>query len=197
MNIPKVCKDSQNRARQKLICEALGLKVDRNGEASMGDIRIDADRMFLAEIEASGTVRGIRGLQQYLGRLWEDLPTSERHLNRFLIRLGSAVANKKKRRALPDWLQGVNQTERFIVEGWTGNIVVDNEVWPPLCCFSTNALATFLTLVKRPLWRLQKGTRLPVNPRNLERALQRLGLVRIRKGRTRHVEKKSGVFNFR
>src|SRR6266545_4899620 len=114
--------------------------------------------MFLAEVEAVGSLR-VRGLRDYINRLWDDFPASETHLRRFFIRLGRALASKKKRKEIPDWSQqGVDPTEKFIVEGWCGNIVVDGETWPPLCCFSTKALALFLALVKRPLWKLEKGT---------------------------------------
>ena len=195
MKIPKACYDSQERAREKLMLQALGLKRDDAGDASLGGIRIGAEQMFVSEVEATGTVFGVRGLLPFLESLWAtDSPyRSETRLNGFLIKLGRALAAPtKKRRELPDWLQSVDQTERFIVEGWCESIFVDGERWPSLCCFTSRALVVFLSLCDVKHCKLA-GTK---DSRTLEKAIQRLGLVRIPRGRIKHVEKKFGVFRF-
>jgi hypothetical protein len=193
VKIPKACYGSQERARKKLTLQALGLKRNEAGDASLGSIRIDAEQMFLSKVEATGTVFGVRGLFPFLGGLWTtDSPyRSEARLNRFLIKLGRALASTKKRRKLPDWLQSVDQTERFIVEGWCESIFVDGERWPSLCCFTTPALVKFLRLCNVKHCKLATK-----DSRTLEKAIQRLGLVRIPRGRIKHVEKKFGVFRF-
>lgn len=193
MTIPKACYESQQRALKKLMLQAGRLKPDPRGDASIGDTRINAEQMFLAEVEATGTVCASSGLFDFIRRLWD--PTSpersEARLNRFLIKLGRALAATRKRRDLPDWLQGVDQTEWFIAEGWCGNICVDGEDWPPLCCFTTPALVKFLRLCRVSHCKLAAK-----DPRTIERAIARLGLVRIPRGRIRHVEKRFGEFRF-
>jgi hypothetical protein len=193
VQIPKECYESQKKARDKLMLQSLGVRQDDAGDASIGDIRIDADQMFLSEVEATGTVFTARGLLPFMESLWiAGSPyRSETRLNRFLIKLGRAFASTKKRKSLPDWLQNVDQTERFIVEGWCETIYVDGERWPSLCCFTTPALVKFQRLCNVKHCKL--GTK---DSRTIERAIQRLGLVRVPRGRIRHVEKKFGEFRF-
>jgi hypothetical protein len=114
---------------------------------------------------------------------------SEPRLNRFLIKLGRALAATSKRAQLPNW-QHIDQTMRFIVHGWCENITVDDEPWPMLCFLTTPALAKFLSLCTPRRWSENQ------DPRTLERKIIRLGLLRPPKGRVRHVEKKSGQFRF-
>jgi hypothetical protein len=193
MTIPKACYESQERALKKLTRQAWRLKQNPRGNASIGDTRINAEQMFLAEVEATGTVFASSGLFDFIRRLWDPASPgrSEARLNRFLIKLGRALAATGKRRDLPDWLQGVDQTERFIAEGWCGNISVGGENWPPLCCFTTPALVKFLRLCRVSHCKLAAK-----DPRTIERAIARLGLVRIPRGRIRHVEKRLGEFRF-
>jgi hypothetical protein len=191
---------SQERALTKLIAQANGYKLGGRGDASLGSIPLDAERMFLSEVEATGSAM-VRGLLPFIRRLWETDKTvivktaaglenrvipnpdlSEARLNRFLIKLGRALADNKKRRELPDWLHGVDQTLRYIVHGWCESITVDGERWPPLCFFTTLALAEFLTLCNPPRWNKTQ------DPRTLERAIRRLGLVSLSRGRIRHVK---------
>jgi hypothetical protein len=193
---PKACFDSQDHAMQLLIVKCLGYKRKDNGGGTLGDIPYDADHMFLMKVESAGSVFAVRGLLPYIRNLWEsDSPyQSEAQLNRFLIRLGRALATKKKRKIdtnVPDWLHNVDQTERFIVEGWCKRIVVDGEQWPPLCCFTTPALVKFLRLCNVKHCKLGKK-----NSRTIEKAIQRLGLVRIPRGRVNFVEKRLGQFFF-
>jgi hypothetical protein len=114
---------------------------------------------------------------------------SEDRLNRFLIKLGRALSATEKRRELPDWMH-MDQTMRFIVHGWCESIIVDGERWPQLCFLTTPALAKFLTLCTPQRWRTER------DPRTLERAVARLGLLRMPQGRIKHVEKKLGQFRF-
>jgi len=225
IKIPKVCQKSKERALHILILQARGIKAGGQGDAHSGNTKIDAEQMFLSEVEAAGNVLVVRGLLPFLRSLWEsegyyrteikrrwiksfnskkqtryklEIQKLDVRLNRFLIRLGKALSSEKNRRQLPDWSErSVNQTLRYIVEGWSQRIVVDGEKWPPLCCLSTNALAEFLTLCKPRRWTIIPGTQLPQNPRALERSIQRLGLVRIPKGRLKEVEKRNGQFYFR
>ena len=191
--IPKACYDSQEKARKKLTLQALGLKRNEAGDAGLGDTPIDAEQNFLREVEATGTVFGVRGLLPFLQSLWlADSPyRSEVRLNRFLIKIGRALASTKKRRILPDWSQSVDQTERFIVEGWCESIFVDGERWPSLCCFTTPALVRFLRLCNVRHCKLATK-----DSRTIEKAIQWLGLIRIPRGRIKHVEKRLGVFRF-
>lgn len=122
-------------------------------------------------------------------RTLSNRETSERRLNRFLIKLGRALAATEKRTKLPDW-RHVDQTMRFVVHGWCENITVDDERWPMLCFLTTPALAKFLSLCTPRRWNEDQ------DPRTLERKIVRLGLLRPPKGRVRHVEKKSGQFHF-
>jgi hypothetical protein len=134
----------------------------------------------------------------------DNLWASESRLNRFLKRLGRALESTKKRGEfwVLDWQKNVNRTLSYIVQGWCKRIRVDGELWPPLCCLSTPALAKFLTLCKvppgqAPLWNKEKETGLPKQPRTLEQEIRRMKLVRIPKGRIKEVEKKFGQFRFR
>jgi len=200
----------RRRAQERQTVRALGWTCKRGGGSRFGAIEIDMERRMLSEAEASGSAMNVTNLLPFLSRFWEMrkavfvktdtgidcriVPApgmSELRLNRFLVRLGRALASKKKRRTLPDWLHGVDQTERFIVEGWCGGIIVDGETWPPLCMFSTPALVRFLRLCN---FKHCKGERRVA--RSIEKAIQRLGLVRIPKGRIRHVEKRGGRFYF-
>ncbi len=199
IKIPKICHESQRGALQKQIVQAWGYKIGGRKDASYGHIALDAERMILSEAEASGTVFATHALP-FIRSLWEtDSPNrDEQRLNRFLIKLGQKLADKKNRRKLPDWSQNsVDQTLRYIVMGWCERINVDGEKWPPLCCLNTNALATFLMLCEPSRWRTIKGTRLPQNPRRLKRAIERLGLKSIPKGRIKEVRKNQGQFFFR
>lgn len=183
---------SQERALTKLIIQANGYKLGGRGDASLGSIPLDAERMFLSEVEATGTVFAVQGLMMFIHNLWEkDSPyRSEARLNSFLIKLGRALADTTKRRELPDWSNGVQQHLRYIVHGWCEGITVDGERWPLLCCLSYPALAKFLTLCIPQRWK-------PTNdPRALERAVERLGLVPISKGKIKYVEKRNGQFRF-
>jgi hypothetical protein len=211
---------SQNRALRKLIIQAWGYKCKEGGGASIGSTEIDIERMLLSEAEATGSAMKVGGLLPFIRSLWEKdkkvivktaaarwQPTpmdwaaglerrvipnqdmSEDRLNSFLIKLGRALADTKKRRELPDWTD-MDQTIRFIVHGWCENIIVDGENWPPLCFLTTPALAKFLTLCNPQRWKARH------DPRTLERAIIRLGLVRIPNGRIKHVEKRFGQFCF-
>jgi hypothetical protein len=200
--IPKVCYESQKWALEKLTLQALRLKRKEPGDARFGDTRIDTEQMLLSKAQAAGTAN-FRGLRLFMDTLWSNLPASESRLNRFLIRIGRALESKDARRpdwSKPDWLE-VPKYEMLIVEGWCDRINGDGEHWPPLCCLTYGALAKFLTLCKVPpgqaqLWGKEMDTNLPKNPRTLERAVQRLGLVPIPKGRIRNVEKRQGQFRF-
>lgn len=194
MKIPKVCYESQARARSKLMLQAMGVKPCSEGDARIGNRRVSAEQLLLSQVKATGTVFGVRGLLPFILSLWEaDSPhRSEKRLNRFLVQLGRDLSSTKARQILPDWIRNVDQTERFIVEGWCDSIVVDGQRWPSLCCFTTPALVKFLRLCDVKHCKLgQKDSRA------VERAIQRLGLVRIKKGRIKHVEKRGGNFYFR
>jgi hypothetical protein len=201
---------SQRQALNKLIIKPWGYRCKAAGGASVGAMEIDVERMILSEAEATGSALKATGLPRFLRSLWETDKTlivktaagferrvipnpdrSEARLNRFLIKLGQALARTKKRRALPDWLHGVDQTERFIVHGWCESITVDNERWPPLCFLTTPTLTRFLRMCKVTHCKL--GGK---DSRTIERAIQRLGLVRIPQGRIKHVEKRGGSFHF-
>lgn len=123
MVAPKVCLESKGRAMQKLTLQALDWKQKEGGRAASGDIPIDAERMFLSKVEAMGTVFAARGLLPFINGLWKaDSPyQSENRLNRFLIKLGRALASKKKRTSLPDWLHKVDQTERG--SSWRAGVI--------------------------------------------------------------------------
>ena len=183
---------SQNQAMDKIILKALGRTYKAGGDSSFGKIRYDAEQMFLTEAEAAGTAM-IRGLLPFVVSLWEaDSPhQSEARLNRFLINLGRKLASKKNHRKLPDWLNGVDQTERFIVLGWCENIIVDNEPWPMLCCLTSPALKKFLRLCNVTHCKLGGNS-----TRTIERSIQRLGLVRLPRSRIKYVEKRLGQFCF-
>jgi hypothetical protein len=207
-------------AQRKLTIQALGYKSKESGGASIGETEIDIEQMLLTEAEATGSAMKVGHLLPYIRGLWETEKTvlvrksgvkkissmaeweaslerkvipnpdrSEPRLNRFLIKLGQALADKKKRRVLPDW-KHMDQTVRFVVEGWCERIIVDGEQWPPLFLFSTPALAKFLSYCNPPRWQESH------DPRTLERAILRLGLVRIQKGRIKRVEKKFGGLHF-
>lgn len=194
VEIPKVCSDSQSRAMTRLMIQALGLQPKPGGDAAIGDITIDAERLFLSQVEAAGTVFAASGLLRYISGLWrQDSPyRSESRLNRFLIKLGRALASRKKRTSLPDWMHNVDQTQRFIVEGWCERIIVDGERWPPLCFLTTPALVKFLRLCKVTHCKLATK-----DERTIERAVQRLGLVRVaRTRRVNRVGKRFGEFVF-
>jgi hypothetical protein len=118
----------------------------------------------------------------------ELVKESESRLKRFLIRLGRALADKSKRRALPDWEHKVDRPMQLIAEGWCERISVDGKMWPPLCCLSTPAIKKLLSLSK-----VIGTTR---EARTIEQAIRRLGLKRIPRGRIQDVEEKFGVFRF-
>ena len=201
---------SQERAMDKQMIQTWGYKCKKGGGASIGSQEIDIERMILSEAEATGSALKAMGLQMFLRSLWEDNKTiivktpkgleervipnpdkSEARLNRFLIRLGRALADKKRRRELPDWLHGVDQTERWIVQGWCESITMDGEPWPPLCLLTTPALGRFLRLCNVTYCKLGRK-----DARTIERAIQRLGLVRLSHARIKHVEKRGGRFYF-
>jgi hypothetical protein len=215
--IPKICSDSQKRVWSKLINQACGMKADAEGN-------LDPEQYYLSMVGSTGTALSVGGLRWFLGgvvpvrfkngkgsvydeTLQPDvvlLPdkgglwASEARLNRFLIRLGKALTNKKKRGKplwIPDWSNNVKRTLNYIVQGWCESIIVNNETWPPLCCLTYGALAKFLTLCETPvgqgrLWSEKHP------PRTLETEIQRLGLVAITKGKIKDVEKKFGEFRF-
>jgi hypothetical protein len=194
--IPKACFDSQDRAWQLLLIKCLGYKRKTNGGGKLGEIPYDAEHMFLMKVASTGSAFAVRGLMPYVINLWEagSPYQSEERLNRFLIRLGRALATKKRPKIdtyVPDWLHNVDQNERFIVEGWCKSIIVDDEKWPPLCCFTTSALVKFLQRCNVKHCKL--GDK---DARTIERAIQRLCLVRIPRGRVNHVEKRHGQFFF-
>lgn len=194
MKVPAVCLESQRRAQDKLTLQALGLRPKPGGDAAIGDTEIDAERLFLSKVEATGTVFAVRGLMVFVNNLWRaDSPyRSEDRLNRFLIKLGRALAAKGKRTSLPDWQRKVDQTERYIVFGWCDRIVVDGERWPPLCFLTTPALVKFLKLCNVTHCKLATK-----DARTIERSIQRLGLIRVpRKNRIRRVDKRLGQFVF-
>jgi len=194
--IPKVCFESQDRAKQLLTVKCLGYKRKIDGGGKLGEIPYDAEHMFLMKVASTGSAFAVRGLLPYVVNLWEagSPYQSEARLNRFLIRLGRTLATRKKPKInpdAPDWLNNVDQTERFVVEGWCERIIVDDEYWPPLCCLTTKALAKFLRLCNVKHCKLGKE-----NERSLERAIQRLGLVRIPRGRVNYVDKRNRQFLF-
>jgi len=207
---------SRSRAFDTLIIQARGYRCKRGGGARLGQTEIDVERMMLAEAEATGSAMKVRGLLPFIRSLWEKDKTvvlrtaasrgqptatdwatglerrvipnpnrSEPRLNRFLIRLGRALAATEKRRQLPDWMH-MNQTIRFVAHGWCESIIVEGERWPHLCFITTPALAKFLTLCTPQRWKAHQ------DPRTLERAITRLGLIRFPRCRIRHVEKKAG-----
>jgi hypothetical protein len=53
----------------------------------------------------------------YERRVIPNPDRNEPRLNRFLIKLGRALAANEKRRKLPDWTH-MDQTMRLIVDGW-------------------------------------------------------------------------------
>lgn len=141
----------------------------------------------MSETEATGSVMKVRLLLPFIRSLWEKartatVPNSEIRLNRFLIKLGRALSATRKRRELPDW-KHMNQTLLLVAQGWCESTTIDNRCWPVLCLLTAPSLAKFLSFCTPPRW---KGER---DPRTLERAIARLGLVRIAKGRISHVEK--------
>ena len=182
--IPQACYDSRERARTLLTVQALGYKRSEPGDAALGSVRLDAERMFLSQVEATGKATA-RGLLAFLNMIWK----TEDRRDRFLIRLGRALADTSKRRRLPDWLKGVDQTERFIVEGWCASIIVDGEQWPPLCCLMHGTIHKFLKLCERPL-------AVTDSDMSFRQKIRRLGLVGISNGKIKHVEKKLGQFRF-
>jgi hypothetical protein len=204
---------SQNRALSKLIFQATSRKADAEGN-------LDPEQYFLDLVAASGTAASVGGLRDFLGgflpvklkngsgtvfdeRLGPGvvlLPdkgglwASEARLNSFLKRLGRALESTRKRGGPlwePDWMNGVDQTVRYIVMGWCESIIVDGELWPPLCLLTTPALIKFLRECKVTHCKLARK-----EPRTIERAIQRLGLVRILQGRIRYVERRGGRFLF-
>src|SRR3984957_20057193 len=145
---------SQSIAHRKLIILARGYKCKENGGASLGETQIDVEQMMLSEAGATGSAMQVGHLLPYIRSLWETdktvlirkpgakrissmadweaglerkvIPNPERsepRLNRFLIKLGQALADKSKRRQLPDW-NHMNQTVRFVVEGWCERITI-------------------------------------------------------------------------
>lgn len=201
---------SRERARNKQIIQALGWKCKEGGGARLGNTEIDFEQRLLTEAAATGSAMKVRGIFLFIENLWKTDKTvivktaqglehrlipnpdkSEARLNRFLIKLGRALSSTQKRRQLPDWLHGVDQTERFIVEGWCENITVDGETWPMLCFFTTPALVKFLRLCNVKDCKLARK-----DARTIERAIQRLGLVRIPRGRVKYVERRGGKFYF-
>jgi hypothetical protein len=207
---------SQDEAMTRLIIQARGYRCKKGGGASIGDTEVDVERMMLSEAEATGSAIKVRRLLPFIRSLWEKDKTvlvrtatarrrptladwdaglerslipnpdrSEPRLNRFLIKLGRALAATEKRRELPDWMH-MNQTIRFVVHGWCESIIVDGERWPQLCFFTTPALVKFLTLCTPQRWTSDR------DPRSLERAITRLGLIRFPRCRIKHVEKKAG-----
>ena len=204
---------SQKSAMHKLMIQATGEKVNERGN-------LDIEQYYLDLVAAKGTAVSIGDLRYFLGgvvpvslnhgrgivydkTLMPDLVllpdhnglwTSEARLNRFLKKLGRALSSKKKRGAelyVPDWLHSVDQTERYIVLGWCENITVDSETWPPLCFLTTSALVRFLRLCNVKYCKLARK-----DPRTIERAIQRLGLVRMPRGQIKYVEKRGGKFYF-
>jgi hypothetical protein len=205
---------SQEEALNRLIIQAWGYRCKKGGGASVGQTEIDVERMMLSEAEATGSAMKVTALLPFIRGLWEAEKTvlvrtaasrwqpkpedwaaglerrvipnpdrSEPRLNRFLIKLGRALAATRKRRELPDW-QHMNQTIRLVVHGWCESIIVDDRRWPTLCFFAAPALAQFLALCTPPRWKPHQ------DPRSLERAITRLGLIRFPTSRIRHVEKR-------
>ena len=126
----------------------------------------------------------------YERRVIPNPDMSEKRLNRFLIKLGRALAATDKRRTLPDWTH-MDQTTTFIAHGWCESIIVDDLRWPLLCFLSTPALAEFLTLCVPSRWQSNQ------DPRTLERRIARLGLMRIpTAARITKVEKKGESIYF-
>jgi hypothetical protein len=204
---------SQKSAMHKLIIQATGGKLNENGN-------LDAEQFYLDMVAAKGTAASIGALRYFLGGVMpvslnhgrgivydetlmpdvvllpdhDGLWASETRLNRFLKNLGRALSSKKKRGAdlyAPDWLHSVDQTERFIVQGWCESIIVEKERWPPLCFLTTSALVRFLRLCNVKFCKLARK-----DARTIERAIQRLGLIRIPRGRLKYVEKRGGKFYF-
>jgi hypothetical protein len=203
-------RQSRDWAFTRQITQAWGYRCKKGGGASVGSQEIDLERMILSEAEATGSALQATGLPMLLRSLWEDDKTilvktpkglekrtipnpekSEDRLNRFLIKLGRALSLKKKRRKLPDWQHGVDQTARWIVQGWCESMVMEGEAWPPLCMFTTPALGRFLKLCNVTYCKLGRK-----DARTIERAIQRLGLVRLAHARIKHVEKRGGRFYF-
>jgi hypothetical protein len=203
---------SRVQARHKLIMQVTNTKLDDKGH-------LDAEQYFLDLVTSRGTAF-LGSLRYFLGGVEgitlknkhditydetlmpnvvllpkkSGLWASEERLNTFLKKLGRVLTSKKKHgKSLhePDWLHGVDQTIRFVTEGWCENIVVDEERWPMLCFLTTSCLVKFLRLCKVKHCKL--GTK---DARTIEREIQRLGLVRIPKGRVKHVERRGGKFYF-
>jgi hypothetical protein len=204
---------SRSRAMNKLIIQVTGRKLNEKGH-------LDAEQYFLDLVATRGTAASINSLRYFLGGvvavrlknrreiIYDEtlmpnvvlLPdknglwASEERLNRFLKNLGRLLSSKKKHGVelhKPDWLHGVDQNVRFIVEGWCENITVDEEKWPMLCFFTTQALVKFLRLCNVKHCRLGRK-----DERTIEREIQRLGLVRPPRNRIKYVEKKGGRFHF-
>lgn len=204
---------SQKNALRKLINQATGRKINELGN-------MDAEQYYLDMVAAKGSAASVGGLRYFLGGVVpisvdhgrgrdyhkslipdvvllpdeNGLWSSEARLNRFLKRLGRALLSPKKRGVElynPDWEHGVDQTERSIVFGWCESIIVDEERWPPLCLFTTAALVRFLRLCNVKYCKLARK-----DARTLERAIQRLGLVRLPRSRIKHVERRGGRFYF-
>ena len=211
---------SQEQALNKLMIQALGYRCKKGGGASIGETEVDIERMMISEAEATGSAMKVTGLLPFIRSLWESDKTvlvktaksqwrptpadwaaglerrgipnpdmSETRLNRFLIKLGRALAATEKRRELPDWMH-MNQTIRFVVHGWCESMIVDGEPWPQLCFFTTPGLVKFLTLCTPQRWTNDR------DPRSLERAITRLGLIRFPRCRIKQVEKKGGQVFF-
>jgi hypothetical protein len=202
------------------VIQALGYRCKKGGGASIGETEVDIERMMLSEAEATGSAMQVTALLPFIRSLWEKDKTvlvktvksqwqptpadwaaglerrvipnpemSETRLNRFLIKLGRALAATEKRRELPDWMH-MNQTIRFVVHGWCESMIVDGEPWPQLCFFTTPGLVKFLTLCTPQRWTNDR------DPRSLERAITRLGLIRFPRCRIKQVEKKGGQVFF-
>jgi len=209
--IPDGCRDSQRRALNKLIMRASEMKGDEKGE--LDTIHLDPMQYYLDLVASTGTaaVSGLRPFlggvvavrfKNRSGIVYDEtlepdvvlLPTkndplaSEAALNSFLIRLGRALERSKnpaKRRPLwpLDWEKNVAPTTFLIVQGWCDRIIVDGQMWPPLCCLTAGALMELLSLSKST----QCKNTAAKEARTVEAELRRLGLVRIAKGKFKRV----------
>ena len=204
---------SRSRAMSKLIIQVTGRKLNEKGH-------LDQEQYLLDLVAARGTAASINVLRYFLGGvvpvrlknkrevIYDETLTpnvvllpdknglwaSEERLNRFLKNLGRLLSDKKKlgkELHKPDWLHGVDQTIRFIAEGWCESLTVDGERWPMLCFFTTQALVKFLRLCNVKHCKLAWK-----DERTIEREIQRLGLVRLPRGRVKHVKKTLGQFRF-
>jgi len=175
----------------RLILQASGYVEKKGGGASLGNVPFDAAKMYLRQAENTGTVFQVPGLLHYITNLWQEGSPyrSESKLNRFLIRLGKALASTQYRgtHTQLDWTESrLNQTEWFIVHGWCEHIIVDEEPWPILCRLSVTAIREFLCQCKRPLATGETDE-------SLRKRIERLGLKSVPvKHRIRKVVKRNG-----